>query len=366
MTNYRYTFDHKARKVTCPACGEKTLRTLKSVKTDEPCDPRYGVCERVNSCQYSRYPTESEKEFVPLSHPKPMTRKTTWRCPDNLVAMTTDSRGNVFGKWLVGLYGQRAVDVLRMYRVGTYPKSDKHPEFSGSAIFWQIGSDNKHRSGKIIKYGPDGKRVKDFGSKWIHSVAYPGKSMDDLGIGQVPFGEHLIYDRPEDTVCVVESEKSAIICAIHYPQHVWVATGGSSHLTLTMCMGLAGRNVVVIPDVGMYDEWSQKALDLEPMTASLHVSDYLEACGLPLGDDIADLLLGGGSFPFPEPEPVETYVVGEGFVEQPKKDMQWLAEVCEPVAQSPVERILARPGVRSLVEGLDLDLNNITVKPYEG
>lgn len=45
MTVYRYTFDHGARKESCPACGHRTWRTLVSTRTGEPCDPIYGVRE---------------------------------------------------------------------------------------------------------------------------------------------------------------------------------------------------------------------------------------------------------------------------------------------------------------------------------
>lgn len=363
MTNYRYTFDHGARKETCPACGHRTWRTLVSTRTGEPCDPIYGACDRINNCQHSAYPQTSEDHFVPLRPiPIPMPKITTWRCPQNLVDMTKDSRGNVFAKWLVKRFGQPAVDALRMYRVGTYPPSQKRPELSGSMVYWQISSDQKPRSGKVIPYDDNGNRIKDLGAVWIHSIAYPGKSMDDLGIGQCLFGEHLLVGRPDDGVCVVESEKSAIICAIWHPEFVWVATGGSHQFSLGNCQALTGRNVIVIPDVGMYGEWSAKALDLEPMCKSIEVMDFLEALGMEEGADIADNILDGGPDvplpgmikPEPEPEPEP---------EQPKRDDEWLAEMNEPV--TPVEKFLSKPGVQSLVEGLDLDLTRVTLKPLE-
>lgn len=349
---YLYLYDHKAKKGICPVCKHRTWRTLRSSKTNKPCDPRYGVCDRINSCRHSSFPG-SENKTHERKNTIPMTRITSWRCPEKYVEATSSSKGNVFAKWLVGKYGPKAADVLRMYRVGTYPHSDKNPDLSGSMVYWQIGLDQRNRSGKIIKYDNNGKRIKDFGSKWIHSIIHPGKGMDDLGIGQVLFGEHLLASRSGDPVCIVESEKSAIICSIVYPQYVWLATGGANNFSVSMCLGLSGRDVIVIPDVGMYQQWLEKSMDIEPMCRSIQVSDYLEALGMMTGDDIADMVLDGGDFAFPEIKPTED--PQDGFIDDFQREMNKVV--------SPVDVLFARPALKSLAEALDLDIESAIIKP---
>lgn len=365
MSKFRYELNHGAKKTLCPQCGQRRFRGFVDTKTGEEADEKYGICDRVNECAYFLYPTpNSNEQFVP-SQRKRMTppKRTDWRCPEEVLAQTRDHRYNVFAWWIVNTFGEAAKPVLRAYRIGTYPQSQRHPHLAGATIFFQIGEDGKERAGKVIPYDQTGHRVKEHGASWLHSLLW-GKSMEELGIGQVIFGGHLLKDRPDATCVVVESEKSAIICAIMYPEYVWVATGGSSNLTTSMCLTLADRNVIIIPDSGMYEEWLAKSLDIEPLCQSLVVSDHLEAIGLPKGDDIADLLLTGEGFVFPEIVSVETYVVGTGFVE-PTPERQridaWTQNVSATL--SPVDRILARPGVMALVKELDLDIERVTVKP---
>jgi hypothetical protein len=245
-------------------------------------------------------------------------------------------------------------------------------------VYWQISHDNLHRTGKVIPYHPNGKRVKELGSKWIHHMLY-NKGMDELGIGQCLFGEHLLFARPTDEVCVVESEKSAIICSIFYPDKVWVATGGSENFGVDKCIALQGRRVWVFPDVGMREKWSEKAIDIEVMCESLHVSDVLEAMGAPEGSDLADLLMweqdGGyinaiaaqGVELFPCATHVAMQVAVEAAVQAVDPQRQridaWNAAVAAPV--SPAQELLNRPMVKLLVDTLGLDTENYKVLPHE-
>ncbi len=353
----RYVYDHKGRKVVCPACGHRgKFRRFVDTKTGNLAPEQYGICDRKDSCGYNLYPPR-EGDNYSLPSPRHTIQKmkvTSWRCPQNLVDATLDHRFNTFAWWMATKFGEPGKKAMRDYMLGTYPQSARHPHLSGAAIFWQIGHDGQRRSGKTIPYGPDGKRIKDLGATWIHSVAYPGKSMEDLGIGQVLFGTHLLSQRPGATVAIVESEKTAMVMAALYPDQIWLATGGSHGLTLDKCMCLAGSDVVLFPDRGMFEDWSLKGIDLEPMLESLRVSDVLEEMDVPMGDDLADHLDDlPDLFPAPKQEVAETYVMGTGFVEVEEKPAE---------LSSPVSRILALPGVSALVEELQLDTSNITIK----
>lgn len=368
--NSRFVLDHKSKKVTCPNCKHNgVFRMYIDRHTGNNLPHHVGICERINSCQYSYSAVQwikdgGEIKDVNVKLPPPKMKLSTWRCPENVVAATRHYDGNAFAMWLASVVGdEAALAALSMYRVGTYPAGKNNPHLTGSMIYWQIGSDGKERSGKIIPYGPDGKRIKSMGSQWVHSVI-TGKSMEELGCAQCLFGEHLIYERPAADVCVVESEKSAIICSIFYPDKIWVATGGSHGLTVGRCMPLQGANVWIFPDVGMYQDWSKRALDIDVMCESLVVSDVMEAAGMEEGSDLADYLIypGEGGYYnmiaameldlFParsiDPEPVaETPVI-----------------TAEPV-RPPIERLTSMPGVQALIREMDLDMTTARVKPLE-
>jgi hypothetical protein len=67
-----------------------------------------------------------------------------------------------------------------------------------------------------------------------------------------------------------------------------------SNLTKERCKALKGRNVLLFPDFGCFDKWTNKAKELSEIM-SINVSNLLEKSsdkyGLKLGDDLADLIL---------------------------------------------------------------------------
>lgn len=167
-----------------------------------------------------------------------------------------------------------------------------------STIFFQIDASGKCRTGKIMKYNPDiGHRIKDESVPscvtWVHSVLKSrGLLTPSWTLAQCLFGEHLLPKYPERRVALVESEKTAVICAALMPRYVWLATGGKTQLGDKLQV-LKGRDVIAFPDVDGYDEWKVK-LALVP-GLSVKVSDYLErtagAEDRNAHVDIADLLL---------------------------------------------------------------------------
>ncbi len=58
------------------------------------------------------------------------------------------------------------------------------------------------------------------------------------------FGEHLLKKYPDKPVCLVEAEKTALICAAMVP--VWVAVGGKTQLGDKVEV-LYGRTVIAFP-----------------------------------------------------------------------------------------------------------------------
>jgi len=166
-------------------------------------------------------------------------------------------------------------------------------------IFWQIDINEQVRTGKIMRYDPvTGKRIKDMPNSinWVHSVLKKRGDIRDFNLEQCLFGEHLLAKYPLKSVCLVESEKTAVFCSSIFTDFVWVATGGLSQMSFSKMSVLKGRDVIFFPDVDGYAKWCEKALAFNSMGLfSAVVSDILEhgATDKEREDkiDIADFLL---------------------------------------------------------------------------
>lgn len=117
-------------------------------------------------------------------------------------------------------------------------------------IFWQIDREGRVHDGKVMYYGPDCHRLKDrqHHPTWVSTLLARRSALRNVS-GQSShcfFGLHLVDGL--QTVCVVESEKSAIILSVLYPDCVWLATGGLGELQPDKFRPLRGCKVVLFPD----------------------------------------------------------------------------------------------------------------------
>ena len=127
-----------------------------------------------------------------------------------------------------------------------------------SIIYWQLDFNGNARSGKIMQV----KNSHAVG--WVHSkLIQTGRLTDDFVLSQCLFGEHILHSDPIDNVvAIVESEKSALLGSLVYPQYTWLATGGKCNLTPHKTSALVNRTVILFPDVDAYDEWKERARHL--------------------------------------------------------------------------------------------------------
>lgn len=362
----RYALDRSDKKRSpCPNCGRiGTWRPYVDTSSGNPLGD-CGICDRENNCGYHRTPRQHFADLGQSYEPEqkrttlPPPKRTNWRCPDDIVAKTRNSGGNHFAMWLVSILGSKARESLRMYRVGTYPSGKKHPELTGAMVYWQIGSDGRPRSGKVVAYDQTGHRRKDIKPSWMHSIV-TGKSMDEIGCAQCLFGEHLLDGRPGAPVAIVEAEKTAIIASCFYPDHVWLAAGGSHGLALEKCMCLSGRDVTLFPDQGQFDAWSRAAIGIEPIVGRVRVSDLLEAIGADDGIDIGDLLISDDGSNAIEQRGIRLFDERE---HEPDPDTIRTHPDTPPSAEHPIlERMMARnPSLYYLCSELDLDTSSVTI-----
>ena len=117
------------------------------------------------------------------------------------------------------------------------------------------------------------------------------------------FGLHLLKtqggDRGGSSVCVVESEKTAVIMSALKPDYIWLATGGKTELNVAKLKPLQGRRVILFPDTDetgqTYRDWyeiAEAASDVfdHPVTVSSILEQRATKAQRAAKIDIADLL----------------------------------------------------------------------------
>lgn len=139
-------------------------------------------------------------------------------------------------------------------------------------IFPNIDQEGRCVGGAVITYLPNGHRDKGKGISNIHSeLRRKDKTLPTQG-DQVLFGSHLLRLYPTASVGVVESQKSAVILSITYPDMVWLATAGMTNFNERLLAPIYDRNVVAYPDFNGVQEWTRRAKELP--FKNIRVSDW--------------------------------------------------------------------------------------------
>ena len=174
----------------------------------------------------------------------------------------------------------------------------------GAVIFWQIDDGNTLHDGKLMHYRPDCHRDHQHQPSWVsYRLRKAGLLPDDYRPAHCLFGLHLLPTATAATVCVVESEKTAVIMSALRPACLWLATGGKTELSVARLQPLAGRKVVLFPDTDpdgdTYRQWydvAEAATTVfgHPVTVSTLLEQHATPAQKAAKADIADLL-----FPLP-------------------------------------------------------------------
>jgi hypothetical protein len=253
-----------------------------------------------------------EVDDVPLDWTPPPPRPTppplpTLYIPISIVKSRTSLENNTLVEWIrTGIkwdtvQRKRVDEVLTAYLIGS--------SVYGHTIFWQIDNEGKVRTGKMMKYRQDGHRDKTaaWNFDYIHAALFRDQrhpEFDDskMEVRQCLFGLHLLnhykYKDVAQTVCIVESEKTALLMAIAYgnnAKQVWMACGGLGSLNATRLAPLIAdrRNIILYPDRDGIEAWRQKAeqlhydrvtIDTTPVTQWWRPEDGEKA-------DIADVVI---------------------------------------------------------------------------
>lgn len=303
MQNFNFklqTYTGPATKIKCPSCGQRTFTRYIGSDGNILSDI-VGRCDRENSCGYHYTPSlffaenpdkrGSQSEFSPVIQPID-TKPISYLPFDVMYKSVSMHRHSCFYRFLSSKFrNDIASDLCNQFLIGT--------NRAGNTVFWQVDIDGRIRQAKVMQYSPiTGKRNKDF------TTHFAGKNIlnnKEANLSQCFFGEYQLSfsENSNKKIALVESEKTAVIASVYYPDYVWLATGGkhgARWTEATTCKVLKDRDVVLFPDVLAYQEWKIKGELISKVAGcSVRVSDllYTNATGsLRAQDsDIADYLL---------------------------------------------------------------------------
>lgn len=180
------------------------------------------------------------------------------------------------------------LDAVCRYRLGA--------TLNGGVIFWQINHEERICDGKVMYYAPDchRRKEKEYDPTWVSALLLKrqgGKCVTDF-TRHCLFGLHLLHPKSTDLlmrsipaanfglgseahananetgatsppVAVVEAEKTAVILSAHYPQYLWLATGGMWEVQAEKFRPLKGCKVILFPDTDTdgktFAHWYQAA-----------------------------------------------------------------------------------------------------------
>lgn len=295
-----FVVNERMNRYKCFSCGASgdavtALRELEGMD--------YPTALRYLAAMYSIYiddaPTPQVKKRVPRPA-LPQTRMMLW-VQDVVKPYAEHYADNNLVRWMYSLPWNdndrsTLTVMLQLYRVGTSLKGATE----GWTVFPLIDMDLYVRDVKLMAYKPDGHRDKDskYNFNWMSSMLEKAGRFNpnEFHTQKCLFGLHLAKAFTQAEVCIVESEKSALICSgfSNPEKKIWMATGGKSGLKPAMLQPLIDlkRIVILYPDFDAYDEWTErcKAIDSPYVRVSNLVKKLHKPCD---GDkaDIADIMV---------------------------------------------------------------------------
>lgn len=133
--------------------------------------------------------------------------------------------------YIAKTYGEDNKEFVKnLYQLGTNK--------DGGIIFWNINKQQNVQKAKVVYYNKEGKRKQKF------KVPYKNEN----GYYSCLFGEHLLKDNAKPIV-LVESEKTAIVCTINFPEYTWLSYGGINGMTNAKMKVLEGESILIVPDL---------------------------------------------------------------------------------------------------------------------
>ncbi|MCT4085518.1 hypothetical protein HZP81_17365 [Elizabethkingia anophelis] len=275
MNNYRFTLDRSSKKYKCPNCNQRSFVIFIDTETGELLHS-YGRCDREAKCGCFLHPSrDGFDNFSCAKRPITQPQLQPSFHQKELVEISMNPSNNLL-KYFELLFGHRkSREIQDQYKIGTLP------EFNFGTVFWQIDNQNRVRGGKVIQYYENGKRTKYI--TWIHQFLKSKKQISEFNLSQCLFGLHLIFGDKNSTIAIVESEKTACIMSVVFPDFLWLACGAKGEFKIQKLEAIKHRKIIAYPDCEIqnngsttYQEWQRKADDFNRKGFAITVSDLLE------------------------------------------------------------------------------------------
>ena len=194
----------------------------------------------------------------------------------------------------------------------------------GGVIFWQIDQLGQVYDGKVMYYHPDCHRDHHHKPTWVSAeLKRFYQPPFDIPTSHCLFGTHLLRNDNENenisvptklntqnskqvnvnvltpkgmseqsslpvpvNTAIVEAEKTAVILSEHYPEYLWLASGGLEALRPELLFPLRGHRIILFPDTDetctAYSRWYQVAHEASRLLGHpVYVSPLLEQSATP-------------------------------------------------------------------------------------
>lgn len=350
---YKFDLDTSSKKFICPNCREKTFVKYLDQSRSKYLEGKYGRCDRESNCGYHLWPQEDkiyckiqfyscieiskkalritltdgliftvpktqvrdlgknecfiarwylEQKNIPtitleelsfennysislIESVRKLPEKSSFHNLDLICSLDKSNCLDNLSNYLLKFFDFASVRRMMVdYLIGVTDE-----RWPNSTIFWQIDENECVRAGKIMNYDANGKRIKKPYPRmyWVHKAL----NLKDFKLKQCLFGLHLVREDYTKTIAIVESEKTAVIMSIVMPEFIWLATGGKSNLSLLKLNPIRGRDIVLFPDKGEFEDWSAKAEVFGKEGHMIRVSDLIENRDIEKGEDLADFFV---------------------------------------------------------------------------
>lgn len=271
---------HPKIKGKCPQCGHtKVFRYYED--RDGKRIENAGICDRQSNCGHHAKPNNEQIKAIisQESKPKVEVQKSEIILPDAKIlakiSANEKDHSSHFHKFCETL--EIPISHLILWGVGT----DKT-----ETVFILRNHEKKTANVKYFRYLVTGKRDKTFTS---FSMRQPKSLTKKYNIPL--YGEHLLDKTRQKTVCVVESEKTAVIASWFYPHFDFVACGAANGLTSEKLSVLFSRKIYWLADADKAGRENSSLKNLKAYEQNFEVIDVFP--NRQDGTDLADAIIEG-------------------------------------------------------------------------
>lgn len=270
---YKYNLTNK-RRSDCPFCSKHgKYSAYMNTQTGELAPVEYGMC---SSCRKFKTPPNNYIIGETISE---VNDEIAYYEADkvniNLLHFYFTLTGTILNKFIEGLeikFGiEQTKKVVDLYKLQVFEND--------GIIFPYCYTDNHLCTAKIMFFDGNLHRIKEGAKafpKFLHNLIYTNESGMHYDFNRydtdnkiIPFklklclfAHNQIINNKIKTICLVESEKTAVIMSIVMPEFIWVSSGGKTLIQSYKFLFFSGRKCLVFPDLSaddnVYKYWSEK------------------------------------------------------------------------------------------------------------